>query len=394
MTSGPGGGTDNFARTVQSIIAKHKLMDAPIVVTNKGGGSGAEGFVYAAGYKGDPYKLTFGTNNEYLLPSVAPSSLRSGRPDARSRFALDEFLVWVNGESKFNDIKPILWRQAKAEPKAIQFGGSQSKDTDQILFSTDSEAAGAEFRYIPFKSGGEAAVQLAGGHIDANVNNPNENRGQWQAGMVKPLCVFRPDRFPEASARCMTARAGTISRPAPRLVLPIDSYRMPRTVWLPAGVDEDVVAFYRDVLKKVSETPEWADYVAKTSQSSQFTWRAMTSDAYQTGDRVNVARFLSEKAGWRSEPFTGAPPLALSNASQRLPGGRAWPSSEERIVSRNTMEIVTAVLTAGAGLAVCYGSWPRPASAGARWDRRQVISPSILVVLIILGSVVTLAAQR
>ena len=47
VTSGPGGGTDNFARIVQSIIAKHKLMDQPIVVTNKGGGSGAEGFVYA-----------------------------------------------------------------------------------------------------------------------------------------------------------------------------------------------------------------------------------------------------------------------------------------------------------------------------------------------------------
>ena len=47
VTSAPGGGTDNFARVVQSIIAKHKLMDQAIVVTNKGGGSGAEGFIYA-----------------------------------------------------------------------------------------------------------------------------------------------------------------------------------------------------------------------------------------------------------------------------------------------------------------------------------------------------------
>src|SRR5215210_7134775 len=47
VTSSPGGGTDNFARVVQSIIAKHKLLDQPVVVTNKGGGSGAEGFIYA-----------------------------------------------------------------------------------------------------------------------------------------------------------------------------------------------------------------------------------------------------------------------------------------------------------------------------------------------------------
>ncbi|MEN3365128.1 MAG: putative tricarboxylic transport rane protein, partial [Burkholderiales bacterium] len=31
-TAGPGGGTDNFARAVQSIITKHKLVEQPIVV--------------------------------------------------------------------------------------------------------------------------------------------------------------------------------------------------------------------------------------------------------------------------------------------------------------------------------------------------------------------------
>src|SRR3712207_9362962 len=60
VTSAPGGGTDNFARIVQSIISKHKLMEQPIVVTNKGGGSGAEGFIYTKVASGDSHKLTFG----------------------------------------------------------------------------------------------------------------------------------------------------------------------------------------------------------------------------------------------------------------------------------------------------------------------------------------------
>ncbi|MGH6763659.1 MAG: Bug family tripartite tricarboxylate transporter substrate binding protein [Phyllobacterium sp.] len=294
VTSGPGGGTDNFARTVQAIIGKHKLMDASIVVTNKGGGSGAEGFVYTAGHKGDPYKLTFGTNNEYLLPSVADVPYAPEDLTPVAAMALDEFLIWVNGESKYTDVKTFV-EIAKTKPKAIQFGGSQSKDTDHILVSTIADTAGAEFRYIPFKSGGEAVVQLAGGHIDANVNNPNENRGQWQAGMVKPLCVFRPDRFPQSEP----VHDGKGWHDIPTCAeagLPIDSYRMPRTVWLPAGVDEAVVAFYRDVLKKVSETPEWAEYVAKTSQTAQF----MAGDqfvTYQTSDRDNVRKVL-EREGW------------------------------------------------------------------------------------------------
>ncbi|MFP3386082.1 tripartite tricarboxylate transporter substrate binding protein, partial [Tritonibacter sp. SIMBA_163] len=41
VTAGPGGGTDIFARTIQSIIGKYDLMSAPIVVTNKGSAGGA-----------------------------------------------------------------------------------------------------------------------------------------------------------------------------------------------------------------------------------------------------------------------------------------------------------------------------------------------------------------
>ena len=40
--------------SIQAIIAKHKLIEQPIVVTNKGGGSGAEGFVYGKAAAGDP----------------------------------------------------------------------------------------------------------------------------------------------------------------------------------------------------------------------------------------------------------------------------------------------------------------------------------------------------
>src|SRR5262249_5890926 len=70
-TAGPGGGTDNLARTVQSIIVKYKLTDQPVVVVNKGGGSGAEGYTYAKASAGDPYKVIFGTSNAWQQPMVS-----------------------------------------------------------------------------------------------------------------------------------------------------------------------------------------------------------------------------------------------------------------------------------------------------------------------------------
>ena len=57
VPAGTGGGTDQFARLVQSIIVKHKLMDQNIVVLNKAGGSGAEAFLDIATSRGDPHKI-------------------------------------------------------------------------------------------------------------------------------------------------------------------------------------------------------------------------------------------------------------------------------------------------------------------------------------------------
>src|SRR5512141_2819078 len=67
-TAGPGGGTDIFARTVQSIIQKHKLVSQPVVVVNKGGGSGAEGWLYVKSARTHPYPAGTGNPNTCHLP--------------------------------------------------------------------------------------------------------------------------------------------------------------------------------------------------------------------------------------------------------------------------------------------------------------------------------------
>lgn len=129
VTSAAGGGTDNFARVVQSIATKYKLIEQPIVVTNKGGGSGAEGYVYTKGAGGDPHKLTFGTNNAYLLPYVAKLGYKLEDLTPVAALALDEFLIWVNAASEYKDAKSVI-EAAKAKPETVRVAGSQSKDTD------------------------------------------------------------------------------------------------------------------------------------------------------------------------------------------------------------------------------------------------------------------------
>lgn len=268
VASGAGGGTDNFARTIQAALTRGDIIDWPIVVLNKGGGSGAEAFLYARQNEADPHKLIFGTNNAYLLPHVAKLAYSMDNLDPVAALALDEFLVWVKADAPYQTVTDLI-EAAKAEPGSIVFGGSQSKDTDETLVALIEQTTGADFKYVPFNGGGEVGVQLAGGHIAANVNNPNENLGQWQAGAVRPLCVFAPKRMAESAP--VQGDMGWHDIPTcQEQGLEIGTYQMPRTVWLPAGTDPEVKAYYVEALRKVSESDDWKDYLAKTSQTGAF----------------------------------------------------------------------------------------------------------------------------
>ena len=123
-TAGPGGGTDNLARTVQSIIVKYKLTDQPVVVINKGGGSGAEGYTYGKASAGDPYKVIFGTSNAWQQPMVSRVAFRHTDLTPIAAMAQDEFLLWVKQDAPYKTVGEYL-KAVAAMPGDFKMGGAQ-----------------------------------------------------------------------------------------------------------------------------------------------------------------------------------------------------------------------------------------------------------------------------
>lgn len=294
VPSGAGGGTDQFARLVQAIIVKHKLMDQNIVVINKAGGSGAEAFVEIATNKGDANKIVFGTNNAYLLPLVVKLPYKFDQLVPVAMMAQDEFLLWVPQDAAQKSAKEFM-DGARANPSAFMMGGAQSKDTDQTLAELINKAGGFKLTYIPFKSGAEAATQLAGKHVAANLNNPNENISQWRASQVRPLCVFSKERM-RYKDKVTVSMAWSDIPTCVESGLPIEEYRMPRAVYIAAGTTPAQVDFYVKVLKKVSETPEWKAYLQTNALNGQFA----SGDEFKRYIDSNQAtvRDIFSNSGW------------------------------------------------------------------------------------------------
>src|SRR5688572_23643339 len=132
VPAGTGGGADQMARLIQGMVAKNNLMKHSIVVVNRSGGAGAEGFLAVKEAKGDPHRIVITLSNLFTTPLATgvPFNWKDLTPVAM--LALDQFVLWVNADSPYKNAKEYLAAVKGANPPKLM-GGTGSKQEDQII---------------------------------------------------------------------------------------------------------------------------------------------------------------------------------------------------------------------------------------------------------------------
>ena len=277
VPAGTGGGADQMARIMQSIVAKHNLMKQSMVVVNKAGGAGSEGFLDVKGAKGDPHKIIITLSNLFTTPLAQDTPFNWRDLTPVQMLALDQFVLWVNAETPYKTSKDYVdaSKTRAGEPgKRMKMGGTGAKQEDQIITVAIEQRTGTKFTYIPYKGGGEVAVQLVGKHVDSTVNNPIEAVAQWRGGKLRPLCVFDPKRMPYKTKVTATMAWSDIPT-CKEQGLDVD-YLMLRGIFMPGGVTQAQVDYYIGVFKKAMETPEWKAFM----EQGAFNQTSLTGKEY------------------------------------------------------------------------------------------------------------------
>ena len=260
VAAGAGGASDQMARMMQAAIQKNSLMKQPVVVSLKGAASGAEALMYMKSDPADAHRALSAYSLIYMLPLSAKIPFNWRELTPVSVVALDQFVLWVNAKQPYESVKAFA-DAARSSATPFKMGGTGSRREDHVLTAFLEKKTGAKFAYLPYKSGGEAATQLVGDHIQANVNNPSENLEVWRAGQVRPLCVFDKERIAYKSA--VTATQSWNDIPTCREQGVDVQYLMLRALFLPGKVGPETTAFYVDLFHKVTQTAEYKDYMEK-----------------------------------------------------------------------------------------------------------------------------------
>jgi len=287
VPAGTGGGADVMARLIAPLVEKHKLSPKPLVVINKSGGAGAEGFLHVKGKKGDAHTIIITLSNLFTTPlhTGVPFNWKDLTP--LGRLALDEFILWVNAETPYKTAKEYI-AAVKEKPTTFKMGGTGSAQEDQIITIQLEQALGLKFIYVPFKGGGEVCVNLVGNHVDSTVNNPAECVGHWKAGKVRPLAVFD-------SAR-LTWATGWGDIPTAREAIGVDiQYLMLRGIFGPPDMPKEAVDFYQGMLKKVYDSPEFQKYLLDNALKPS--WLTGADYVKWLGETESVHKDLMQKGG-------------------------------------------------------------------------------------------------
>ncbi|MCB1505785.1 MAG: tripartite tricarboxylate transporter substrate binding protein [Hyphomicrobiaceae bacterium] len=254
VMAGQGGGADKLARFIQSIIEKNKFADVPFIPINKGGGSGADALRYLKDNAGNDHVIMATLNSYYTTPLRNPGigvNINEFTPIAR--LAEDTFVLWVNANSDIKTVEDYI-KVVKEKGTGWKMGGTGTGQEDSLVTAMLEKAYGLKMTYVPFKGGGDVAVNLVGQHVDSTVNNPSEAIGFFEAGKVRPLASLTREPITELKD------VPTFKSLGQDLV-----YRMQRSVVAPGGIKPEVADYYKSIFEKVFASTEWKDYCKKNA---------------------------------------------------------------------------------------------------------------------------------
>lgn len=285
IMAGAGGGADQIARFVQSVVETGDMTNRPLIPTNRGGGSGAEALLHLKDARDADHTLMVTLNSFYTTPIRQEGlgvDIETFTPI--TMMGVDPFVLWVHKDSGITSFEQYIDKVREMDGEFVM-GGTGSGQEDSIVIAYMSGAYDLKIKYIPYDGGGAVAKDLAGKQIMATVNNPAEAKGFYEAGDFVPLLAFsdeRMDAYPDVPT--MKEKGHDFS------------YYNQRAIVGAPGMSDDAAAYYRDLFGKVYDGEQWQSYLVSESLSPLPMNEAETR-AYWSTQVENHRKLLAEIGG-------------------------------------------------------------------------------------------------
>ena len=272
VPTGPGSGVDNTFRTVQSILQTARLVEQPIVVSNRAGGSYGVALNYLGQFNGDGTKLMIQTSTPLSAMVVGQLNVKYFEFTSVANLISEPIAFMSRTESPITSGAELA-KRLKADPSSVSIALAAARgNAYHIASALLAKSLGADIKklkIVVFNSSGEAMAALLGGHVDVLSATPGGFLPMVEAGKVRVLGLASPARLGGA-----LAKVPTLKEQGMNVVFDIA-----RSVVGPRAMNPAQLVYWDGVFRKMVQTPQWKEAVAKNQWESDYKNSADTTKA-------------------------------------------------------------------------------------------------------------------
>lgn len=253
VPSGPGGGWDQTARSIEYAMRTEGLIDE-FRINHAIGGGGAVGLSrFLSTQAGQPDALI--VSGLVMVGALAAnnSPVRLSDATAIARLTGEYEVVAVHRDSPIQSMRELV-ELLQADPGAVSWAGGSAGGTDHILVGMIAKAINVDFReisYVAYAGGGLAQATLLGNQVTCGVNGYGEFAEQIAAGNLRALAISAPEPQPGIDVPALREEGVDVE---------LSNWR---GVFGAPGIDETQVAHLIDLMRTMRETPTWREELAK-----------------------------------------------------------------------------------------------------------------------------------
>jgi tripartite-type tricarboxylate transporter receptor subunit TctC len=252
----PGGGSDMTARTIAD--AARPLMSIPPLVINRPGASGSIGWAYVATGAPDGYRVIIVTPEILVVPlmGIGKTTVQDFQPIAR--FSDDPLSLTVRADAPWKTIDEFI-AYAKAHPGEVTISNAGNGTLSHIATAAMGDKLGTSFQPVPYQGTTPAVMGVLTGDVMATTIPNAELREHVKAGKMRTLAVMSEKAAPGIDGVPTFKEKG---------------YDLQFSGWrgiaLPKAAPKDVVDYWRDVARRISESPAFRTTVIKQNLTPAF----------------------------------------------------------------------------------------------------------------------------
>jgi putative tricarboxylic transport membrane protein len=263
VDTGPGGGSDLFARQIIKIARDQKILtdNWPVMAKPEGGGLGAMAFL--KGKPGDSNFISAFTSKWIIAGQAAASAPATLTELTPIVMLADEIqVVAARADAPFNTMNEFL-TAAKGNPgEMVQTGGSPNS-VDNLVALEIQQNTGTKWKYLSFDDGAPRITAMLRGDAQIDIGALPDFAEQIDAGKLKLIGVFSDKRLPDHPD------VPTIAEQNINLGEFPDHLQF-RGIAGPPKMSDGAVKFYQDFFRKVSGTDAWKSYLASEGLIPEF----------------------------------------------------------------------------------------------------------------------------